>query len=66
MFDSNGKIIEINTFAKNLEQMNLRRNFNDEFILYYKYQQIQGSRKRLKVENGLSKTLNRKYKVDSR
>ena len=34
LFDGNDKIIEINTFAKNLEQMNLRRNFNDDFIFY--------------------------------
>ena len=33
--DSNDKILEINTFAKDLEQMNLRRNFNDDFVFFF-------------------------------
>ena len=59
MFDGNDKIIEINTFAKNLEQMNLRRNFNDDFIFYIVNAPTDTKvvRKRLKVENSLSKTL---------
>ena len=32
LFDDKDKIIEVNTFAKNLEQMNLRRNLT--MILY--------------------------------
>ena len=59
LFDSNDKIIEINTFAKNLEEMNLRRNFNDDFIFYIVNAPTDTRvvRKRLKVENSLSKTL---------
>ena len=59
LFDENDKIIEINTFAKNLEQMNLRRNFNDDFIFYFVKAPTDTKvvRKRLKVKNSLSKTL---------
>tara|TARA_X000000950_G_C13863610_1_gene639772 strand:+ start:276 stop:1802 length:1527 start_codon:yes stop_codon:yes gene_type:complete len=59
LFDDSDKIIEINTYAKNLEQMNLRRNFNDDFVFYIVNAPTDTKvvRKRLKVENSLSKTL---------
>ena len=57
--DSNDKILEINTFAKDLEQMNLRRNFNDDFVFFFVKAPTDTKvvRKRLKVKNSLSKTL---------
>ncbi len=57
--DNNDKILEINTFAKDLEQMNLRRNFNDDFVFFFVKAPTDTKviRKRLKVENSLSKTL---------
>ena len=57
--DSNDKILEINTFAKDLEQMNLRRNFNDDFVFFFVKAPTDTKvvRKRLKVQNSLSKTL---------
>ncbi len=57
--DNKDKVVEINTFAKNLEQMNLRRNFNDDFVFYFVKAPTDSRvvRKRLKVENSLSKTL---------
>ncbi len=59
LFDDKDNIIEINTFAKNLEQMNLRRNFNNDFIFYFVKAPTDTKvvRKRLKVKNSLSKTL---------
>ena len=59
LFDTQDNIIEINTFAKNLEQMNLRRNFNDDFVFYFVKAPTDTKvvRKRLKVKNSLSKTL---------
>ena len=57
--DGNDKILEINTFAKDLEQMNLRRNFNDDFVFFFVKAPTDTKvvRKRLKVKNSLSKTL---------
>ena len=57
--DSNDKILEINTFAKDLEQMNLRRNFNDDFVFFFVKAPTDTKvvRKRLKVKDSLSKTL---------
>ena len=57
--DSNDKILEISTFAKDLEQMNLRRNFNDDFVFFIVKAPTDTKvvRKRLKVKNSLSKTL---------
>ena len=57
--DRNDKILEINTFAKDLEQMNLRRNFNDDFVFFFVKAPTDTKvvRKRLKVKNSLSKTL---------
>lgn len=57
--DNDDKVLEINTFAKNLEQMNLRRNFNDDFVFYFVKAPTDTKvvRKRLKVQNSLSKTL---------
>ena len=57
--DNNDKILEINTFAKDLEQMNLRRNFNDDFVFFFVKAPTDTKvvRKRLKVKNSLSKTL---------
>ena len=59
LFDDQDNIIEINTFAKNLEQMNLRRNFNDDFVFYFVKAPTDTKvvRKRLKIKNSLSKTL---------
>ena len=57
--DNNDKIVEINTFAKDLEQLNLRRNFNDDFVFFFVKAPTDTKvvRKRLKVNNSLSKTL---------
>ncbi len=57
--DNNDKIVEINTFAKDLEQLNLRRNFNDDFVFFFVKAPTDTKvvRKRLKVKNSLSKTL---------
>ncbi len=57
--DDEDKILEINTFAKDLEQLNLRRNFNDDFVFYFVKAPTDTKvvRKRLKVKNSLSKTL---------
>ncbi len=57
--DDKDKVLEINTFAKDLEQLNLRRNFNDDFIFYFVKAPTDTKvvRKRLKVKNSLSKTL---------
>ena len=57
--DNNDNILEINTFAKDLEQMNLRRNFNDDFVFFFVDAPTDTKvvRKRLKVQNSLSKTL---------
>ena len=57
--DNNDKILEINTFAKDLEQMNLRRNFNNDFVFFFVKAPTDTKvlRKRLKVKNSLSKTL---------
>lgn len=57
--DKDDKVLEINTFAKDLEQMNLRRNFNDDFVFYFVKAPTDTKviRKRLKVKNSLSKTL---------
>ncbi len=57
--DNDDKVLEINTFAKNLEKMNLRRNFNDDFVFYFVKAPTDTKvvRKRLKVESSLSKTL---------
>ena len=59
LFDDKDNIIEVNTFAKNLEKMNLRRNFNNDFIFYFVKAPTDTKvvRKRLKVKNSLSKTL---------
>ena len=59
MSDDEDKILEINTFAKDLEQLNLRRNFNDDFVFYFVKAPTDTKvvRKRLKVKNSLSKTL---------
>ena len=57
--DRNDKILEINTFSKNIEQMNLRRNFNGDFVFYFVDAPTDTKvvRKRLKIKNSLSKTL---------
>ena len=57
--DYEDKILEINTFAKDLEQLNLRRNFNDDFVFYFVKAPTDTKvvRKRLKVKDSLSKTL---------
>ena len=57
--DYEDKVLEINTFAKDLEQLNLRRNFNDDFVFYFVKAPTDTRvvRKRLKVKNSLSKTL---------
>ncbi len=57
--DDEDKILEINTFAKDLEQLNLRRNFNNDFVFYFVKAPTDTKvvRKRLKVKNSLSKTL---------
>ncbi len=57
--DKDDKIIEINTFAKDLVQLNLRRNFNEDFVFYFVEAPTDSRviRKRLKVQSSLSKTL---------
>ncbi len=59
MSDNEDKVLEIETFSRKLEQMNLRRNFNDDFIFYFVKAPTESRvvRKRLKVKNSLSKTL---------
>ena len=57
--DNDDKVLEVNTYAKDLEQLNLRRNFNDDFVFYFVKAPTDTKvvRKRLKVKNSLSKTL---------
>ncbi|MFL2660847.1 MAG: M23 family metallopeptidase [Alphaproteobacteria bacterium] len=57
--DKEDRVIEINTFAKNLVQLNLRRNFNEDFVFYFVEAPTDTKvvRKRLKVQSSLSKTL---------
>ena len=59
MSDENDKVLEIETFSRKIEHMNLRRNFNDDFVFYFVKASTNSKvvRKRLKVENSLSKTL---------
>ncbi len=59
MSDENDKVLEIETFSRKIEHMNLRRNFNDDFVFYFVKAPTNTKvvRKRLKVENSLSKTL---------
>ena len=59
MSDENDKVLEIETFSRKIEHMNLRRNFNDDFVFYFVKAPTNSKvvRKRLKVENSLSKTL---------
>ncbi len=57
--DENDKVLEIETFSRKIEHMNLRRNLNDDFVFYFVKAPTDNKvvRKRLKVENSLSKTL---------
>lgn len=57
--DNNDQIVEIQVFAKNFQQLNLRRNFNDDFVFYFVKAPTQTKvvRNRLKVRNSLSHTL---------
>ena len=60
------KVLEIETFSRKLEQMNLRRNFNDDFIFYFVKAPTESRvvRKRLKVKNSLSKIIKINNPID--
>ena len=57
--DENDYVVEIQTFAKNSQNLNLRRNSNEQFVFYFEETPTVTKviRNRLKVKNSVSRTL---------
>ena len=59
LMDENDYVVEIQTFAKNSQNLNLRRNSNKQFVFYFEETPTVTKviRNRLKVKNSVSRTL---------
>ena len=59
MSDNKEKVVEIQTFAKNFQQLNLRRNMYDNFVFFYTDTPTTSKvmRSRLEVKDSVSRTL---------
>ena len=59
LMDENDYVVEIQTFAKNSQNLNLRRNSNKKFVFYFEETPTVTKviRNRLKVKNSVSRTL---------
>ena len=57
--DSDDNVIEISSFVDGMRQLNLRRNFNDNFVFFYVKAPTETKviRNRLRVQNSVNATL---------